>query len=145
MSLTVGIAASNVTSHARHIHSALSSSVSGSQHAVARAPTCPDLAIRAVMVHTASNVWSARILGYGIKGESAGSPNMKVDRIGALDNSYVCTRCLRGRHLANGFNYVLYCILYISEERRARRLHLRAASSFRKRASLFSCYTQVYR
>ena len=34
----------------------------------------------------------------------AGSRNMKVDRIGALHNSYVCTRCLRVRHLANGFN-----------------------------------------
>ena len=34
----------------------------------------------------------------------AGSRNMKVDRIGALHNSYVCTRCLRVRHLANRFN-----------------------------------------
>ena len=34
----------------------------------------------------------------------AGSRNMKVDRIGALHNSYLCTRCLRVRHLANGFN-----------------------------------------
>ena len=29
---------------------------------------------------------------------------MKVDRTGALHNSYICTRCLRGRHLANRFN-----------------------------------------
>ena len=34
----------------------------------------------------------------------AGSPSMKVDRIGTLHNSYLCTRCLRVRHLANGFN-----------------------------------------
>ena len=34
----------------------------------------------------------------------AGSRNMKVDRIGALHNSYLCTRCLRVRHLANRFN-----------------------------------------
>ena len=32
----------------------------------------------------------------------AGGPNMKVDRIGTLSNSYVCTRCLRARHLENG-------------------------------------------
>ena len=32
------------------------------------------------------------------------SRNMNVDRIGALHNSYLCTRCLRVRHLANGFN-----------------------------------------
>ena len=30
----------------------------------------------------------------------AGSRNMKVDRIGALHNSYLCTRCLRVRHRA---------------------------------------------
>ena len=34
----------------------------------------------------------------------AGSRNMKVDRTGALHNSHLCTRCLRVRHLANGFN-----------------------------------------
>ena len=32
----------------------------------------------------------------------AGGPNMKVDRIGTLSNSYVCTRCLRAQHLENG-------------------------------------------
>ena len=31
----------------------------------------------------------------------AGGPNMKVDRIGTLSNSYVCTRCLCVRHIAN--------------------------------------------
>ena len=31
----------------------------------------------------------------------AGSPNMKVDRIGTLYNSPLYTRCLRTRHIEN--------------------------------------------